>query len=133
LSRGLHPAILSKGGLAPAIKTLARRSPVPVELDLRVTGRLPESVEVAAYYVVAESLTNAAKYAKAEAVSVCVVADDATLRLSVSDDGAGGAVAGAGSGLVGLRDRVEALSGEFGVVSPVGTGTTVTARIPLSA
>ncbi len=133
LSRGLHPAILSKGGLAPAIKTLARRSPVPVELDLRVTGRLPESVEVAAYYVVAESLTNAAKYAKAEAVSVCVVADDATLRLSVSDDGAGGAVAGAGSGLVGLRDRVEALSGEFGVVSPVGTGTTVTASIPLSA
>lgn len=133
LSRGLHPAILSKGGLAPAIRTLARRSPVPVELDLRVDERLPESVEVAAYYVVAESLTNAAKYADAEVITVTAVADEAGLRLTVTDDGVGGAVAGGGSGLVGLRDRVRALSGEFGVSSAAGAGTTVTAAIPLNA
>lgn len=133
LSRGMHPAILSKGGLVPAIRTLARRSPVPVELELHVEARLPESVEVAAYYVVAESLTNAAKYAEAEVVTVCAIADEAGLRLSVTDDGVGGAVAGGGSGLVGLRDRVEALSGEFGVVSTAGAGTTITATIPLSA
>ncbi|MHA3022780.1 ATP-binding protein [Mycobacterium sp. BMJ-28] len=133
LSRGLHPAILSKGGLAPAIRTLARRSPVPVELDVRVDARLAESVEVAAYYVVAESLTNAAKYAQAEVVTVTAVAENGGLRLSVVDDGVGGAVAGGGSGLVGLRDRVQALSGEFGVSSAPGTGTTVTAWIPLTA
>lgn len=131
LSRGLHPAILSKGGLVPAIRTLARRSPVPVELELRVDERLPESVEVAAYYVVAESLTNTAKYAHAEVVTVSAVADGTGLRLAVTDDGVGGAVAGGGSGLVGLRDRVEALSGEFGVSSTPGAGTTVTATIPL--
>ncbi|MGW0158012.1 GAF domain-containing sensor histidine kinase [Mycobacterium sp. NPDC003323] len=130
LSRGMHPAVLSRGGLRPALRALARRSPVPVELDIRVDGRLPESVEVAAYYVVAEALTNAAKYADADVVTVCAAVDGDVLKLSVSDDGVGGAVAGGGSGLVGLRDRVEALSGQFGVSSAPGEGTTVTATIP---
>jgi len=130
LSRGMHPAILSKGGLGPAIKTLARRCPVPVDLEIRVDRRLPESVEVAAYYVVAESLTNTAKYAEADGVSVSAVADASMLHIQVSDDGVGGATAGGGSGLVGLRDRVEALSGQLSVSSPAGVGTTITAGIP---
>ncbi|WP_304118940.1 GAF domain-containing protein [Mycolicibacterium bacteremicum] len=130
LSRGMHPAVLSRGGLRPALRALARRSAVPVELDVAVDRRLPESVEVAAYYVVAESLTNAAKYADPEVVTVRVAADETSLTLSVSDDGVGGAVVGAGSGLGGLRDRVEALSGQFGVLSAPGKGTTVTAAIP---
>jgi signal transduction histidine kinase len=124
---------LSKGGLGPAIKTLARRSAVPVELDLNVDRRLPESVEVAAYYVVAEALTNAAKHAEASHVGVAAVADDDELRLTINDDGIGGAAAGAGSGLIGLKDRVEALAGRLGISSPAGSGTTLTVAIPLRA
>jgi signal transduction histidine kinase len=131
ISRGIHPAILSKGGLGPAIKTLARRSAVPVELDLNVDRRLPESVEVAAYYVVAEALTNAAKHAQASEVRVCAVATDDELHLSISDDGIGGAAAGAGSGLIGLKDRVEALAGRLGISSPAGRGTTLNVVVPL--
>ena len=131
ISRGIHPAILSKGGLGPAIKTLARRSAVPVELDLNVDRRMPESVEVAAYYVVAEALTNAAKHAQASHVNVSAVADDDELHLTISDDGIGGAVAGAGSGLIGLKDRVEALAGRLDISSPAGSGTTLTVAIPL--
>lgn len=131
ISRGIHPAILSKGGLGPAIKTLARRSAVPVELDLNVDRRLPESVEVAAYYVVAEALTNAAKHAQASHVIVAAVADDDELRMTISDDGVGGAAAGAGSGLIGLKDRVAALAGRLGISSPTGSGTTLTVLIPL--
>ena len=131
ISRGIHPAILSKGGLGPAIKTLARRSAVPVELDLTVDRRMPESVEVAAYYVVAEALTNAAKHAEASEVKVSAVAADDELHLSISDDGIGGAVAGAGSGLIGLKDRVEALAGRLDISSPPGSGTTLTVVIPL--
>ncbi|MDT5284547.1 MAG: hypothetical protein QOJ20_5742 [Mycobacterium sp.] len=131
ISRGIHPAILSKGGLAPAIKTLARRSAVPVELDLNVDRRMPESVEVAAYYVVAEALTNAAKHAQASEVKVSAVADDDELHLTISDDGIGGAVAGAGSGLIGLKDRVNALAGRLDISSPAGSGTTLNVRIPL--
>src|SRR6202165_4368282 len=111
ISRGIHPAILSKGGLGPALKTLARRSAVPVELSLGVHERLPESAEVAAYYVVAEALTNTAKHAQASKVDVRVDADDANLHLSIEDDGIGGAVVGKGSGLTGLVDRIEALGG----------------------
>jgi signal transduction histidine kinase len=133
LSRGIHPAVLSRGGLTPALKTLARRSTVPVELHLGVNGRLPDSVEVAAYYVVVESLTNAAKHAGASEVSVEVEADDDDLRLSICDDGSGGADWGRGSGLVGLRDRVEALGGRLLVSSPVGVGTSLMATIPLHA
>ncbi|MBO0675895.1 DUF4118 domain-containing protein [Mycolicibacterium sp. S2-37] len=131
LSRGIHPAILSKGGLGPAIKSLARRSPVPVALDLAVDHRLPESVEVAAYYVVAESLTNAAKHAAASEVSVRAHAGPDELRLVVSDDGVGGADSSAGSGLIGLKDRVEAASGRLEVVSAPGAGTTLTASFPV--
>jgi signal transduction histidine kinase len=133
ISRGIHPAILSKGGLGPAIKTLARRSAVPVELDLNVDRRLPESVEVAAYYVVAEALTNAAKHAQASHVDISAAADDDELRLTINDDGIGGAIAGAGSGLIGLKDRVEALAGRLGISSPAGSGTTLTVVIPLRA
>jgi signal transduction histidine kinase len=131
ISRGIHPAILSKGGLGPAIKTLARRSAVPVELDLNIDRRMPESVEVAAYYVVAEALTNAAKHAEASEVTISADAADVELRVSISDDGIGGAVAGAGSGLIGLKDRVEALAGRLGISSPAGSGTTLTVVIPL--
>jgi signal transduction histidine kinase len=131
LSRGIHPAVLSRGGLAPALKTLARRSPVPVELHLGVDRRLPDSAEVAAYYVVAESLTNAAKHARASEVTVNVEADDDDLRLSIRDDGSGGADSRAGSGLLGLRDRVEALGGRLLVSSPIGSGTSLMATIPL--
>ena len=118
ISSGIHPAILSEGGLAPALKTLARRSPIPVQLDVRVEGRLPESVEVAAYYVVSEMLTNAAKHAHASSVQVDVAGADGVLRVSVRDDGVGGADPARGSGLVGLRDRVEALGGTIAVDSP---------------
>ncbi len=131
ISRGIHPAVLSRGGLVPALKTLARRSTVPVALDLGVEGRLPDSTEVAAYYVVAESLTNAAKHAQASEVTVKVDTDGADLRLCIRDDGAGGADSHGGSGLVGLRDRVEALGGRLLVSSPVGSGTSLVATIPL--
>lgn len=130
LSRGIHPAILSKGGLGPAVKTLARRSPVPVALELAADRRFPESVEVAAYYVVAESLTNVAKHSGATEVAIRVLLDGDDLLLAVADNGVGGAVAGGGSGLVGLKDRVEAVSGRLEVTSSAGAGTTVRARIP---
>jgi signal transduction histidine kinase len=131
ISRGIHPAILSRGGLGPALKTLARRSSVPVELGLGVDQRLPESVEVAAYYLVAESLTNAAKHAQATEVTVTVDTDGPNLRLSIRDDGIGGADSGKGSGLTGLTDRVEALGGHLQISSPTGSGTSLLATIPL--
>ena len=130
-SRGIHPAILSRGGLGPALRTLARRSALPVELDLRVDRRLPERVEVAVYYVASEALTNAAKHAHASVVHVDLDADDATVQLSIRDDGVGGADPTRGSGLVGLRDRVEALGGRIEVASPAGSGTSLVVRIPL--
>lgn len=132
LSRGIHPAILSKGGLGPAIRSLARRCPVAVDVELDLPAPVPESVGVGAYYVVAEALTNAAKHARATIIDIRAVAADGALHLSIRDDGVGGAVAGAGSGLIGLKDRVEALSGQLTVASPPGAGTTITARIPLN-
>jgi signal transduction histidine kinase len=131
VSRGIHPAILSKGGLGPALKTLARRSAVPVELDVGVDRRLPEYAEVAAYYVVSEALTNAAKHAQASEVRVCVDAEGAILQLSIRDDGIGGADWGRGSGLIGLRDRVEALGGQMEIASPTGSGTSLLVTIPI--
>ena len=131
ISRGIHPAILSRGGLGPAIKNLARRSSVPVELVLDVDRRLPESVEVAAYYVVAEALTNAAKHARASVVTVDASVDETRLHLTIKDDGVGGAAAGGGSGLIGLKDRVEALAGRLDIASQAGSGTTLTVVIPL--
>jgi signal transduction histidine kinase len=106
LSQGIHPAILSEGGLGPALKALARRSAVPVELSIRSNDRLPEHVEVTAYYAVAEALANATKHASASVVSVDVERDDAVVRVRVHDDGVGGADPSRGSGLVGLADRV---------------------------
>jgi signal transduction histidine kinase len=131
ISRGIHPAILSEGGLGPALRTLADRSPVPVELDLRAVRRLPGHVEVAAYYVVSEALTNAAKHAQASAVHVEMEALDTTLRLSIHDDGIGGADPAKGSGLVGLSDRIEALGGRLEVTSAAGSGTTLLIQIPI--
>jgi signal transduction histidine kinase len=131
ISRGIHPAILSKGGLKPAIKTLARRSGVVVELDLQVEHRLPQQIEVAAYYVVSEALTNVAKYAHAAVVHVDVHATDSVLELAVRDDGVGGADPARGSGLVGLKDRVEALGGTITIAGGPGEGTSVSARIPI--
>jgi signal transduction histidine kinase len=131
ISRGLHPAILERGGLRPAARALARRSAVPVELTVDVPERLPQRVEVAAYYVVSEALANAAKHARASVieVDVGVVGDD--LRLRVRDDGVGGADAGRGSGLIGLSDRVEAVGGHMEISSPAGRGTTLLISIPL--
>jgi signal transduction histidine kinase len=131
ISRGIHPAILSKGGLGPALNVLARRSAVPVQLDIGSDRRLPESVEVAAYYVVAEALTNAAKHARASAVNVRVGADRANLHISIRDDGIGGADLAKGSGLTGLSDRVEALGGRMQITSPAGSGTSMRVTIPL--
>jgi signal transduction histidine kinase len=134
-ARGVHPAILAEGGLPPALKSLARRSTVPVTLEVRVGRRLPESIEVAAYYVVSETLTNVAKHAHASVVNVVVenvdVEDGGVLRVRVRDDGRGGADLGGGSGLVGLKDRVEALGGRLSVQSAPGAGTAVQAELPL--
>jgi signal transduction histidine kinase len=131
ISHGIHPAILSEGGLKPALIALRRRSAVPVELDLHTERRLEEQVEVAAYYVVSEALTNAAKHAHASVVQVEVDTQDATLQLAIRDDGIGGADLGQGSGLLGLSDRIEALGGTLQVTSPAGNGTTVLVKIPL--
>jgi signal transduction histidine kinase len=131
ISRGIHPAILSEGGLGAALKTLARRSSVPVEFDLSADRRLPERVEVAVYYLVSEALTNVAKHAHASVVRVDLEADDAVVQLSVRDDGVGGARPDQGSGLIGLRDRIEALGGTIDMASPEGKGTTLLVEIPL--
>jgi signal transduction histidine kinase len=131
ISRGIHPAILSRGGLGPALKTLARRSAVPVELEVGVDRRLADSVEVAAYYVVAEALTNSAKHAQASGVTVRVEAEGANLHLLIRDDGIGGADTANGSGLTGLVDRVAALGGTMTISSPTGRGTSLLVNIPL--
>ena len=131
LSRGIHPAILSEGGLGPALRALARRSAIPVELDVDLEARLPAPVEVAAYYVVAEALTNAAKHAHATVAHVGVRANEGGLRVSVGDDGVGGADPARGSGLVGLSDRVQALGGTLAVHSPAGQGTTLRIDLPV--
>jgi GAF domain-containing protein len=130
-ARGIHPAMLAEGGLQPALRTLARRAPVPVELDIDTDARFPEPVEVAAYYVVSEALTNAAKHAGASFVAVSLGRRDGALRLSVLDDGVGGADPQRGSGLIGLRDRVEALGGTIDVESPKGAGTRLAVRLPV--
>ena len=133
ISHGIHPAILSKAGLRPALRALGRRSAVPVELDVRVDGRLPEPVEVGAYYVVSEMLANAAKHARASMIQVDAETSGGTLRVRVHDDGIGGATPARGSGLLGLKDRIEALGGTFSVHSPAGHGTTVSCQLPVKA
>jgi len=131
ISHGIHPAILSERGLTPALKALARRSAVPVELDLRTGRRLPDHVEVAAYYAVSEALANTAKHARASVVHVELDTPDATLRLAIRDDGIGGADPARGSGLTGLRDRIEAVGGRLDVTSPADGGTTLLIKIPV--
>jgi signal transduction histidine kinase len=131
IARGLHPAILADGGLGPALKTLGRRSAVPVRVDVQVDRRLPEPVETAAYYTVSEALTNAAKHACATAADVKVTESDDFLHVRVRDDGRGGADFSHGSGLVGLKDRAEALGGHLQLHSLPAAGTTLEITLPL--
>ena len=133
LSRGVHPAQLAEGGLRPALRALARRSPIPIDLSLDVPERLPASVETAVYYVVSEALANAIKHSQATSLLVTVALDPGAIRVTVADDGVGGAQIGAGSGLTGLSDRVDALAGRFEVASPVGGGTTISVELPVAA
>jgi signal transduction histidine kinase len=132
ISRGIHPAILSEGGLEPALKTLARGCPLPVAFDLQIDSRLDEALEVTAYYVVSEAFTNAVKYAEASILELGVESGDDQLVLSIRDDGVGGADPSRGSGLIGLTDRVEALGGTISVVSPPRGGTTLHVVLPLA-
>jgi len=128
-SQGLHPALLSRSGLGPSLRELARRSPVPVNVDAARCPRLPEPIETAVYYVISEALANAAKHSQASEISVTVVSDGA-VRATVADNGVGGAALDSGSGLIGLVDRVEALGGWFALDSPVGRGTTISIELP---
>jgi signal transduction histidine kinase len=130
LARGIHPAVLSDRGLDTALETLARRAPVPVELQRLPSERLPEAVELAAYFVVAEALTNVAKYAGASHATVDVERDNGRVVVQVADDGVGGADPDAGTGLRGLADRLAVIEGRLEIDSQPGQGTTITAKIP---
>ena len=130
-SRGIHPAVLSERGLDPALRVLARRSAVPVELDVKTNERFPEPVEIAAYYVASEALANAMKHAQASRIEVSLTTGRDSLLLSIRDDGVGGANPARGSGLAGLADRVEALGGSIHLHSPAGAGTRITVDLPL--
>jgi GAF domain-containing protein len=132
ISRGILPAILSKGGLGPALRALAHRSAIPVDLDIATDMRVEEPIEVAAYFVASEALANAAKHSEASRIEILVEQRDGRLLLSVRDDGVGGADAARGSGLVGLTDRVEALGGRFALESPPGCGTTMSVELPIA-
>jgi signal transduction histidine kinase len=131
IARGIHPTLLSQGGLGPAMAALARRCPIPVDLQVQMADRVPGPIEVAAYYVASEALANAAKHAHATAAEVAVTAGEGVLRVRVRDDGGGGATVGRGSGLIGLKDRVEAFGGRITLDSPPGAGTTLEVQIPL--
>jgi signal transduction histidine kinase len=131
VARGIHPAILSRGGIKAALATLARRSPVSVNIRVNLDQRLSEQIKITLYYVVSEALTNTAKYAHASEVDVKLSVNDSTLFLSVSDDGVGGANPRDGSGLIGLGDRVETLGGRMMIESPAGYGTTLVVELPV--
>jgi signal transduction histidine kinase len=133
LARGIHPAILTDRGLEAAVQALAGRTPLPVEIAASLDGRLPPSVEAAAYYIVAESIANVSKYAQASSVRVELARANGALRVQVVDDGVGGADPLGGTGLRGLVDRVESLDGDLAVTSPPGGGTIVRAEIPLGS
>jgi signal transduction histidine kinase len=133
IARGIHPAILRHGGLSAAVRALSRRSTVPVVADVPAELRLPDHIEIAAYYLISEAITNTAKHANASTIHVIVRSPDGQLRLTISDDGAGGANRDAGSGLIGLIDRVQALGGTIDLHSPLGKGTTITATLPIDA
>jgi signal transduction histidine kinase len=130
LARGLHPAVVSAHGLPVALEELAARATVPVDLVVDLDDRLPEPVEVAAYYVVSESLANVGKHARADSATVVVMRRRDRLVVEVTDDGVGGADTELGSGLRGLADRVEALGGQLRVWTPSGGGTRVLAEVP---
>jgi signal transduction histidine kinase/uncharacterized protein YoaH (UPF0181 family) len=132
ISRGLHPASLARVGLGRALRSLARGSPIPVEINIDIVERPPEPLEIATYYVVSEALTNAIRHSHASAISVTVRCDQAGLRATLADNGVGGADAAAGSGLVGLSDRVEALGGHFHLESPLAEGTTISIDLPIA-
>jgi signal transduction histidine kinase len=131
LARGIHPALLTQSGLGPAINALAERTPIPVQTDVQVESRLPAPVESTAYFVVAEALTNVARYAHASHARVELARDGGEVVVTVADDGIGGVDVNAGSGLRGLQDRVAAVDGALQIDSPNGAGTTVCARIPI--
>jgi signal transduction histidine kinase len=131
LARGIHPAILTDRGLGPALTSLAERCPVPVLLDNQLDRRLPDAVEGALYFVVAEALTNVARYARAPEVRVSVTDEGTVVDLEVADDGVGGADQARGTGLLGLADRVAVVDGTFTVTSPVGRGTRIGVRVPV--
>jgi signal transduction histidine kinase len=133
IAQGIHPAVVSGHGLAVALEQLAARARVPVHLRVEIEGRLPEALEVAAYYLVSETLTNVGKYAQASRASVEVMRSNGTVRVEVVDDGVGGADTQGGSGLRGLADRVEALGGRLRIWSPRGGGTRVQAEIPCAS
>jgi signal transduction histidine kinase len=130
LARGIHPAVLSDRGLDPAVEALATRAPLPVEIRARLGERVSPSVELAAYFVVSEALTNVVKYARADAAAVSVGRENGSVVVEVADDGVGGADPKRGTGLRGLADRVAALGGRLEVESPAGAGTRVIASIP---
>jgi signal transduction histidine kinase len=132
VSRGIHPTILTEAGLGPALRALARRSDVPIGLDVRLDERLPPPVEAAAYYIASEALTNVAKHAQATRATIVARLEDDRLVLEIADDGLGGADEASGSGIVGLRDRAETLGGTLSVESEAGGGTVVRAVLPLS-
>jgi signal transduction histidine kinase len=132
ISHGIHPAILSGGGLGAALKALARRSAVPVTVDVAIEPDLLDAVEIAAYYVTAEALANAAKHAQASEVVVRARTVDETLYLSIRDNGIGGADSRKGSGIIGLKDRVDVFGGKMTVNSPVRSGTIIEVTIPLA-
>jgi signal transduction histidine kinase len=133
ISRGIHPAILTEAGLGPALRALARRSDVPVDVDVRLDERLPAPVEAAAYYIASEAITNVAKHAHANVVELIAAHVDGLLTLEVRDDGIGGVDATRGSGILGLTDRVEALGGTISIASPPHGGTTLSVHLPSTA
>jgi PAS domain S-box-containing protein len=132
LSRGLHPALLTQGGLRPALRALARKSAIPTSVHVDLPQRPAESTEIAVYFIVSEALANAAKHSRASEIVVDVVASGATLRATIKDDGVGGAEASAGTGMIGLIDRIEALGGRFTLDSRPGRGTTISIELPLA-
>jgi signal transduction histidine kinase len=132
VARGIHPTILTEAGLGPALRALARRSDIPVDVDVKLDERLPAPVEAAAYYIASEALTNVAKHAHAKVVHLVAVHNTEVLTLEVRDDGVGGVDATRGSGILGLTDRVEALGGRFALKSPPGHGTSISVELPIA-
>jgi signal transduction histidine kinase len=133
LVRGIHPSVLTDRGLDAAVSGLAERCPVPVDVDIQVDARPSTAIETAAYYVVAEALTNVGKHAGARSAAVEIRREGSLLAISVSDDGHGGASRRPGSGLEGLAQRVEALDGSLTIDSPTGGPTTVRAEVPCAS